>query len=297
MAITAAAGTRETPTARAEIERFAGPYPGAEFATLKRIYAEHLDAAGFEKGKLTAGIEYGPDPRHRLDVISPTTAGQASPVLIFLHGGAFVRGERTDGHIYDNVLHYFARHGFLGINATYRLAPQHQWPAAAEDLSAVVAWVRENADEYGGDPGKIFIMGHSAGAVHVASYVFMESLHANGGEDGVRGAVLLSGVYGAATDATAEHVYFGDSPEQRAPLHFVDGRAIPLFIVDAEYDPVNMQRSALELVDAVCRRDAKCPPHMQVPEHNHFSMVFHINTLDDSLATHVLDFLRRLSGD
>ncbi len=294
----ATAGTHETPAARAEIERFDGPYPSAQFGTLKRIYATHLDAAGFPKGEVTAGLEYGSDERHRLDVIAPTTnSDQASPVLIFVHGGAFVRGERTDGHIYDNVLHYFARHGFLGINATYRLAPQHQWPAAAEDLAGVVAWVQKNAVRYGGDPNKIFLMGHSAGAVHVASYALMETLHVNGGSDGVRGAILLSGVYGATAGDAGNHVYFGDHPEQRAPLQFVAGKATPLFVVDAEYDPVSMQRSAMELIDAVCLRDGKCPRHLQVPGHNHFSMVFHINTLDDSLAAHILDFMVSYSGD
>lgn len=294
----ATAGTRETPAARAEIERFAGPYPSAQFGTLKRIYATHINDAGFPKGEVTAGLKYGPNERHRLDVIAPTVASEGpAPVLVFVHGGAFVRGERSDGHIYDNVLHYFARHGFVGINATYRLAPQHQWPAAAEDLANVVAWVRENAARYGGDPGRIFLMGHSAGAVHVASYAFMESLQPSGGSDGVLGAVLLSGVYGDAADRIGDHVYFGASPKQRVPLHFVDGRAIPLFVIDSEYDPVGMQRSALELVDAVCRRDGRCPRHLQVAGHNHFSMVFHINTLDDSLSPHILDFLRSHADD
>ena len=295
-----AADTRVTPAARAEIERFDGPYPSDQIMALRAIYKEHLRSAGFEAAIATRNVEYGPNDRHRLDLLQPRRSAEAPrPIVVFIHGGAFVRGQRSDGEIFDNVLNYFTRHGMLGVNATYRLAPQHKWPAAAEDMRDLVTWVRENAADYGGDPTKIFLMGHSAGAVHVASYVFMEDLHPPGEDDGVRGAILLSGVYGDETGKSEEHAYFGaaDKVGERVPLAFVEGRRVPLFIVDAEYDPLRMQRSALELMSAVCERDGRCPRHQQIPGHNHYSMTYHINTLDDSIARDVLDFVRDLSRD
>lgn len=293
--LVAAAATDATPEAKTEIERHQGPYPGAEFPTLKAIYRDHLEEANFEKSRIETDLRYGPDERHKLDVLMPATPlPRQMPVVIFFHGGGFVRGVRSDGAIYDNVLHYFTRHGMVGINATYRLAPENRFPAAAEDIRDVLRWTRKNIDRYGGDPEQIFLIGHSAGAVHVASYTFMEELHPSEGGDGLLGSILMSGVYGEENVTEGEHVYFGDdlaSLPGRVPLAQVEGRRVPLFIIDAEHDPLLMQTSALTLTRAICERDNKCPRHQQIGGHNHFSMVFHINTFDDSIAGDILEFI------
>jgi triacylglycerol lipase len=62
-------------------------------------------------------------------------------------------------------------HGLVGVTINYRLAPQYQWPSGIEDLTLVVAWLKSHIAQYGGDPNKIFLWGHSAGAAHVADYV------------------------------------------------------------------------------------------------------------------------------
>lgn len=293
------ASTEDTPAAKAEIQKYDGPYPGNEFMTLKNIYRVHLRDAGFERSEVERDINYGPHERHKLDVLKPAyKPSRPMPVLIFVHGGAFVRGVKSDGEIFDNILDFFTRHGVLGVNATYRLAPEHPFPAAAEDVRDVVRWVRKNAARYGGDADRIFLMGHSAGAVHVASYTFMEELHPTDGEDGVLGSILMSGVYGLENVESGKHVYFGDDSSrlaERTPLAQVNGRQVPLFIIDAEYDPLRMQKSALDLIRAVCDRDGKCPRHQQVAGHNHYSMTYHINTLDDSIASEILDFIGALS--
>ena len=86
------------------------------------------------------------------------------------------------------------KNGFVGVNTTYRLAPASPWPAGAEDLASVVQWVTEKIAERGGDPARIYLMGQSAGAVHVASYVSHPEFHrVKGG--GLAGAILVSGIY------------------------------------------------------------------------------------------------------
>ena len=297
-AVTAA--TTATPNAREEIERFGNSYSADRIPELRAIYKVYLRAAGFETPDVVRDVRYGPHERHRLDVLMPRDPPRrAMPVLVFVHGGAFVGGNKSDGEIFDNVLSYFTRRGVLGINATYRLAPRHRWPAGAEDVRDVVDWIRANAAEYGGDPDKIFLMGHSAGAVHVATYTFMEELQADGGDDGLRGSILLSGIYGADPEYSRPE-YYGDDPsrrQERMPLRHIDGRRVPLFIIDAEYDRTATQKEAIALIEAICDRDDKCPRHGQVPGHNHYSMMYHFNTKDESIARDILDFIIDLSRD
>lgn len=293
------AATSATPDAKREIEKYAGPYPGNELLTLKAIYRQHIEDADFEKSVVLRDLSYGPHERNKLDVLRPAyEASRPLPILVFVHGGGFVRGSKSDGVIFDNVLDFFTRHGVLGINATYRLAPDHRFPAAAEDLRDVMRWVKKNAAEYGGDPDKVFLMGHSAGAVHVANYTFMEELHSP--DDGLLGSILMSGVYSLGANPDAKHAYFGSDDQQtlseRTPLAQVKGRNTPLFVIDAEYDPLLMQQSALDLMRAVCARDQRCPRHQQVAGHNHYSMTYHINTLDDSIASEILDFINQLAS-
>ncbi len=298
--VPAYSATTETPSAREEIEKYGNTYSGEHIGELRAIYKKYLRAAGFEAPRVVRDLKYGPHERHRLDVLLPRNPrGRAVPIVVFVHGGAFVRGDKSDGAIFDNVLSYFTRHGMLGINATYRLAPDHGWPAGAEDVRDVVQWIRANGADYGGDPNRIFLMGHSAGAVHVATYTFMEELQPSDGEDGVQGSILLSGVYGANPEY-ARPEYYGDDAarwRERMPLHQIDGRRIPLFIIDAEYDRTATQKESIALIEAICDRDDKCPRHAQIPGHNHYSMMYHFNTKDDSIAADIRDFILELGRD
>lgn len=299
---TAAAGaaTTDTPAAHAEIRDYGAPYPGERIPILRGIYGRHIADAGFGKAEVIRDLEYGEHPLQRLDLHLPAEpAAGPVPVLVFIHGGAFVRGDKGDGVIFDNVLDYFARHGIAGINANYRLAPEFKWPAGAEDVGGVVRWIRDNADDHGIDADAIFLMGHSAGAVHVATYAFVERLQPSYGDDGVRGAILLSGIYSDA-NADTMPVYYGDDRtlwKARLPINNVDGRPIPLLVVDAEYDRLAVQLDALALTRAVCVRDGRCPRHVQVPGHNHYSMTYHFNTADESLGLDILAFIREPGGD
>lgn len=157
---------------------------------------------------------YGEDPRQVLDVYRPTTRSGA-PVVIFVHGGAYVRGDKDGaGEAYGNIATWFARQGMLGINATYPLAPAAKWPAGAKNVGGMVAWAKANAIQFGGDPNRIILIGHSAGATHVAGYAFDKSLQPPGGP-GIAGAVLISGRYRVDYDPTDPNgrnmqAYFGD---------------------------------------------------------------------------------------
>jgi triacylglycerol lipase len=110
-----------------------------------------------------------------------------------VHGGGFARGSKhTDGTpFYDNIGVWAAAYGLVGVTMNYRLAPDSTWPSGIEDVAAAVKWLQANAARYGGDPKRIFLWGHSAGAAHVGDY--LADAATQGRDPGVAGAILTSG--------------------------------------------------------------------------------------------------------
>jgi acetyl esterase len=197
-----------------------------------------LRAAPKEGVTILRDQPYGEDPRQILDVYRPT-ARSGAPVVIFVHGGAYVRGDKDgNGEAYGNISIWFARQGMLGINATYPLAPAAKWPSGAKNVGGMVAWAKANAMRFGGDPNRIILIGHSAGATHVAGYVFDKSLQPPSGP-GIAGAVLISGRYRVDYDPADPNgrnmlAYFGDDASQyasRSPItHIRDGLPVPVLL-------------------------------------------------------------------
>lgn len=116
-------------------------------------------------------IAYGPAARQRLDVYRPKEDRSAGlPVVVFFYGGSWRRGSKG---LYRFVGEYLARMGCVAVLADYRLFPEVRFPAFVEDGAAAVAWARANAARIGGDPARVFAMGHSAGA-HTAVLLGLE---------------------------------------------------------------------------------------------------------------------------
>jgi acetyl esterase/lipase len=110
-------------------------------------------------------LAYGEHAKQRLDLSTPS--GKGFPTVVFFHGGSLTGGDKDDA-LYRDVCARFPAAGIACANVNYRLAPEHAWPAQAEDVAAAVAWVRDAAASRGGDPGKLFLLGHSSGAALVA---------------------------------------------------------------------------------------------------------------------------------
>jgi triacylglycerol lipase len=258
------------------------------------IYAPLQMKEPYPGVRVARELRYGPDARHALDVFMPDKVTSNAPVLMFVHGGGFVGGNKRGpgSPFYDNILVAAARAGMVGVNVTYRLAPQNRWPAGAADVGAAVKWVRDFIRSYGGDPERITLMGHSAGAVHVASYVAFPEHHKAG--IGVARAVLVSGLYDFTKMkpvGKAEAAYFGDKAGT-AEVSSITGLSktrIPLLIAYAELDPPPFVEQAKLLNEALCGA-GRCPRLVYLPGHSHMSEVYAINTSDTSLSGPVLEF-------
>jgi arylformamidase len=136
----------------------------------------------------------GVDPESlSLDIYTPDGAKDA-PVLVMVHGGGWTRGSKTNA-VGDSHVPYFTGQGFIYVSINYRLAPDDPFPAFMEDAAAAVAFVHREIGRYGGDPDRIFLMGHSAGA-HIAALLSVDGqyLAAQGlSPAAIRGTVLLDG--------------------------------------------------------------------------------------------------------
>ena len=245
-------------------------------------------------------IAYGPDPRHRLDVIQPAGAKNAD-VIVFVHGGAFVRGAKNvTGEIYDNVLIWFARQGCLGVNIEYRLAPQAPFPGGAEDVAAAVRWVRENAARYGGNPERIFVAGHSAGGTHVATYAFDPNVAAKPGPE-VAWIVLVSArlradAHADNPNANGVRAYWGEDParyEERSPVTWADRSSLPVMIAIGEYENPYLDVYCAEFFHRLSVARKRAPRFLRFARHNHFSLVAHFNSGEETLGPEILEFMAR----
>ncbi len=161
-------------------------------------------------------ITYGTHERQMLDVYLPAPRASAKPAVVFVHGGAFLDGNRNrSDQIYSNVLKYFACNGLVGVNVGYRLGRDAPYPGGSLDVAAAVQWVQRNADDHGIDREQIFLMGHSAGGAHVGTYAYDRQMQPPEG-NGLRGVIIVSGRVRAETfpdnpNAAKVALYYGTS--------------------------------------------------------------------------------------
>jgi triacylglycerol lipase len=260
------------------------------------IYAPLHAAEPYAGVTIERDIKYGPDARHALDVIAPVQFTGALPVFVFFHGGGYTGGHKREGSnfFYDNIMLWAAANNVVGVNATYRLAPAHGWPAGAEDVAAVTRWVRAHIADHGGNPDRIFLAGHSAGATHAATYAAMNEFHPSDGA-GLAGLILLSGNYDL-TQAPADEryaAYFGVDQNryaERSPFTRLLDIDLPIFAAYGELEPPFLFRQSKQLIAALT--EAGRPPRwMLLPGHSHISITYSINTDDTELSDALLAFI------
>lgn len=282
---------------RSETRALGARFDPEVLAATKNIFRSHLDLspAKFE----SLDHSYGPHARHRLDVYKNGESSRA--VVVFVHGGGFVAGDKnSDGTYYANVGRWLARQGLAAVLPNYRLAPGDAWPAGARDVASVLSWVQQKKGVLGGDQAPVFVWGQSAGASHVASWLFDEA--ARGGACApVTGVMLMSGFYQAVAPLPAgPKAYFGADTglyEARSPLSHVQALHVPLWVSLAEFDPAAMAQQTYALARAVTQANGRGPDFHFFRGHNHVSTVQSIGSPVDDVGTEVLRFISASQGD
>jgi acetyl esterase/lipase len=210
--------------------------------------------AGDSARLAASGVAFGDDPRLKLDVWVPKQRwARPSPVVIFLYGGGWVSGERRD---YGFVGRAFAARGFVTVIPDYRLVPTVRFPTFIEDAAGAVRWAQDHAASFGGDPRRIDLSGHSAGAYIAAMLSLDRHYLADAGVDPaiIRAAALVSGPYDfyPFTEQRGRDA-LGNWPRPREtqPIHFVRRDAPPMLLMHGTADTVVRPRNSERLAAAL----------------------------------------------
>lgn len=259
-------------------------------AAVRGLYdAEQAPRAG-ALAPVALDCVYGDHPRNRLDLYREGEGEGLRPVLLFVHGGGFLVGDKggASGWANAHVGRWAAANGMLGAVMNYRLAPADTWPSGAEDVAAAVDWLRANAAQHGGDPERIVLLGTSAGSVHLAGFLKLREDHAAL----VKAAALLSGLYGFTPLDERDTLYYGpqQSYAERMPQQAVVDTELPLLLACAQYDPPRFQAEWAGLLQARLDRHGHLPRAHYASDHNHYSMAMHLGSADRRLADELLSF-------
>ncbi|MCB2107143.1 MAG: alpha/beta hydrolase [Rhodobacteraceae bacterium] len=209
-------------------------------------------------------VPYGDGPRHKLDIYLPDSPGpKPAPVIVFFYGGSWTSGERGE---YKFVGEALASRGFIAVVPDYRHHPEGLFPGFVEDGGAAVAWTSAHVAEYGGDAGKIVVMGHSAGA-HIAALLALVPhfvADKGGPEDAIKGFVGLAGPYSfdpLAFRGSREVFARLDDIDSARPVTFVRTDAPPMLLMHGDDDgtvgPYNSHDMAAALAKAGARYELR----------------------------------------
>ncbi|MFN0005536.1 MAG: alpha/beta hydrolase [Burkholderiaceae bacterium] len=281
-----------------------GPIWGLNVANNVRemveLFSEILEKSPRENLESFHEISYGPDERHVLDIFKPVKAVNA-PVLVFVHGGAFVDGSKDRSkEIYSNALRCFNRFGYVGINLEYRLAPTHKYPSGTDDIESSLNWITSHIQAYGGDPRRIFLMSHSAGAAHTCDYLYNPK-RKSAAKNSILGHIIVSGrvrieMRNDNPNAKKVEAYYGNNPEIHdscSAVNTIGTEFVETMIAIAEFENPLIDIHCIELAHKISQTKNKSPRITWLEGHNHTSIISSLDTSDTRLSDSILNFMNK----
>lgn len=267
------------------------------------IYLEPVSAAALAlpSTELSPGIEVSADipyteglpedaNKHKLDIYFKKGL-QRAPVFFFIHGGAWRSGDRS---LYRALGNRFASEGIVTVAPSYRLSPKNPHPAQIDDVAAAFAWVVAHIQDYGGDPNRIVVGGHSAGG-HLAALLTLAPKHlARYGlsQKNIRGAIALSGVYDVTTGLESTFGRDKDVQRDASPLMQVQAPAPPFLITYCQWDYLRLPQQAQEFHSALQQKGV-ASELIYVPGESHISEIVRVTRPDDVTGRAILRFIRQ----
>jgi acetyl esterase/lipase len=281
--------------------------PGADMTKPQEYEVDELRDIPYYQG---AGAD---SVRHTLDLFKPR-GRTAYPVLILVHGGAWVDGDKNFGGQYSAVGQALARQGIGTVMPNYRLSPAVKHPEHVKDVVRALAWTVKNIAGHGGQPGSLFLAGHSAGG-HLVSLLTTNPVYLkaeNLAPEIIRGVISVSGVYRIPEVRVRLNLdflgkdlepldlsffpfsmVFGTEPDagkQASPLTHVRSGLPPFLLLNAEDDLLTLPRTAREFAAALTRAGNQAR-HLEIKQRDHESILFDARSGDDPVIQAIRDFV------
>lgn len=228
-------------------------------------------------------------------------------MIVFFHGGKFSSGDRSSS-VFSKPLG-FTRRGYVFVSVDYRLSPAVKYPVHAQDAAQSVAWVQKNIRRYGGDPHRLILMGHSAGAVLAALVSTDPQFLAEYGlePDCLKGTILLDGgSYNFAATARSSKRHdlldsvFGHDAQiwwQASPIkHVRRGNLLPPFLILYIPNRIDAQAQAMAFNNALKRAGARSRA-VAIHGKTHAGLNEDLGLANDRPTAEILDFLNDYAGN
>jgi acetyl esterase/lipase len=212
--------------------------------------------ASFGDYKKTVDLSYGSSEKQRLDIyhVDNEQLGEAAPVVIFYYGGCWGACTDLNKTDYRFVAESLVNKNTVVVVPDYQQYPEVLFAGIMQDVSAVVAWVQNNIADYGGDPNRIFLMGHSSGA-HLASMLTLnEEYLSTERSRSIKGFIGLAGPYDFLPFTKSyQPTLFGPEPlyALSQPVNFVDGNEPPLLLLYGGEDDTIRKKNMVSLREKV----------------------------------------------
>lgn len=236
--------------------------------------------AAADAGRTVLDVAYGPDYWQKIDIYLPKDpADEPLPVLLFFHGGNFTHGYKEwCGFMAPTITAFPA----IFVSGSYRLAPTASYRAIMEDAFAAFSWLREHIAEHGGDPTRIFIGGHSAGAQIVAQMALQHAARAAAGlpDDAFAGILPISGSYSrrlADLESDEGLRVAPDTPDSPIEIAADPRPTAPFFVTWGGREKEQVQRDGPAFVAAL-EASGHAVEHHAFADDDHFSI--HLGTAD-----------------
>jgi acetyl esterase/lipase len=221
---------------------------------------------------LTSDLVYGESDRNRLDVYRPRGARDPAPVVVFLYGGRWQSGSKEDYRLLGDAL---TKRGVAVVVPDYHLYPAAEFPDWVEDAALVVRWTLDNIRRFGGDPDRIILVGHSAGA-HTAVLLALDEgyLERAGASNVIRGFVSLAGPVN--TTWTDDDVQALMGPQagwpSTYPVNHIDGTEPPILLLHGSGDETVSPENSVSLAARIRDRGG-CARAVLYPSVGHIEIV------------------------
>jgi acetyl esterase/lipase len=270
------------------------PSPGASAQEAKPARVKAVKDVAYYEGPGADKV------KHKLDLYLPE-GKKDFPVLFFVHGGAWMFGDRGDlfGLLYGGLARFYAKQGVGVVVISYRLSPGVTHPEHVKDVARAFAWTHKNIGKYGGKTDRLILAGHSAGA-HLVSLLTTDARYLAAHKlttEAIRAVIPISGVYNVPNRFLPKVFGTEEGAGRKAsPIAYVRKGLPPFFILYADRDLPGCGKNPSEMFCSALVEKGVKARSLEITESNHYNILFDAGKTGTKTSAAILEFIRSQAG-